>query len=123
MVEAREGGIEFFAGIIGETGAVARDEAVFACPPLAADVDRIVERGGADLGQESGFQEFSDEARADRGDGDLFPRSERLDPYPSVLTLRHSHIPFCAAARVRHEKAPSDRSPHRRSENPNTNPF
>ena len=66
MVEARKGGIEFLAGIVGKAGAEARDEAVFASPPLAVDVDRIIEGGGADLRQEAGFQGFSDEARARR---------------------------------------------------------
>lgn len=64
MVEASEGGIEFLAGIVGETGAVALDETVLVAAPFAGNGDGIVELGRADLGEDAGDQHLGDEAFA-----------------------------------------------------------
>ena len=51
---------------------------------LAGDVDRVIERGGADLGQEARLQDLGDEALASRGDRRLLrlrgPRARRPSP-------------------------------------------
>lgn len=49
-VEAGEGGIEFFAEIFGEAGAVALDEAILRAAQFAEDIDWIVELRRPDHG-------------------------------------------------------------------------
>src|SRR3546814_7217511 len=44
VIETGECRIEFFAGIVGKARAITRDEAVFASPPLAENIDRVIER-------------------------------------------------------------------------------
>jgi hypothetical protein len=100
MIEAREGDIELLVGVVGKTRAIARDEAVFASPPLAEDVYRIIEGSRATLRQEPGFQDFGDEALACRSNGRLLLGSENSDPHPSPLPLRHSQPLLFDAAPV-----------------------
>src|SRR5215831_11496749 len=63
-VEAGERGVELFAEILGETGAVALNEAIFGAVPLSEDIDGIVELRRPDSGQKAGLQEVVDELLA-----------------------------------------------------------
>ena len=51
-VEAGERGVELFAEIFREAGAVALNEAIFGAVPLPPDIDGIVELRRPDGGQE-----------------------------------------------------------------------
>src|SRR5712691_4426723 len=63
-VEASEGGIELFAEILREAGAVALNEAILGAVPLSLDIDGIVELRRPDGGQETGLQEVVDQVLA-----------------------------------------------------------
>ena len=52
-IEAGEGGVELFAEIFLEAGAVALNEAVLGAVPLSQDIDGIVELRRSDGGQEA----------------------------------------------------------------------
>ena len=56
MVETSERCIEFRAGILFHAGAVALDEAIASGPPLAPDIDRIIEWVGLISGRKRGFR-------------------------------------------------------------------
>ncbi|MDX3967876.1 MAG: hypothetical protein QHD01_14895 [Bradyrhizobium sp.] len=64
-VEACERGVELFAEILREAGAVALNEAIFRAVPLSQDIDRVVELCRPDGGQEAGLQEAVDQLLAD----------------------------------------------------------
>jgi lipopolysaccharide/colanic/teichoic acid biosynthesis glycosyltransferase len=49
MVEARERRIELLPEIVWKPRSVARDEAVFASPPFAENIDGMIERSKFDL--------------------------------------------------------------------------
>lgn len=63
-IEAGEGGVELFAEILREAGAVALNEAILGAVPLSQDIDGIVESRRPDGGQEAGLQEVVDEVLA-----------------------------------------------------------
>jgi hypothetical protein len=63
-VEAGERGVELFAGILREPGAVALNEAIFGAVPLSQDIDGIVELRRPDCGKESRLQEVFDQLLA-----------------------------------------------------------
>lgn len=63
-VEAGEGGVEFFAEILREAGAVALNEAIFGAEPLSQDIDGVIELRRPDGGQEAGLQEVVDQLLA-----------------------------------------------------------
>ena len=63
-VEAGERGVELFAEILREAGAVALNEAILGAVPLAEDIDGIVELRRPDGGQEAGLQEVVDQVLA-----------------------------------------------------------
>ena len=63
-VEAGEGGVELFAEILREAGAVALNEAIFGAVPLSQDIDGIVELRRPDGGQEAGLQKVVDQVLA-----------------------------------------------------------
>jgi hypothetical protein len=58
-VEAGERGVELFAEILREAGAVSLNEAIFGAVPLSQDIDGIVELRRPDSGQEAGFRKPS----------------------------------------------------------------
>src|SRR5262245_25379591 len=87
MIQARERRIELIPEIVWKPRAVAGDEAVFASPPLAENIDGIVERGRTDLGQRARLERSADEALASGRNGGFFLRGEGPDPYPSLLSL------------------------------------
>ena len=68
VVEPSERRIEFFAGVFGEAGPVADDEAEPVSTPPANEIDRIVELGRANFGQEPRLQRIFNETAAFRGD-------------------------------------------------------
>ena len=55
-VEAGERGVELFAAILREAGAVALNETIFGAVPFSQDIDGIVELRRPDSGQEAGLQ-------------------------------------------------------------------
>ena len=59
-VEAGERGVELFAEILREAGAVALNQAIFGAVPLSQDIDWVVELCRSDSGQETGLQEAVD---------------------------------------------------------------
>lgn len=63
-VEAGERGVELFAEILREAGAVALNEPIFGAVPLSQDVDGVVELRRPDSGQETGIQEVIDQLLA-----------------------------------------------------------
>ncbi|WP_181419002.1 hypothetical protein [Rhodopseudomonas faecalis] len=71
-VQAREWRVKFFTQGFGLAGSIALDEPITASMPFADDIDRVVERGGADCWQESRLQHLVDEPLAGDGDGGLF---------------------------------------------------
>src|SRR6266508_6577301 len=66
-VEAGERGVELFAEILREAGAVALNEAILGAVPFAEDIDGIVELRRPDDGQEAGLQEVVDHVPAAGG--------------------------------------------------------
>src|SRR5215468_874743 len=68
VFKACERCLEFRLIRIGAVGPVAGDEAIFVAVPLPVDGDRIIELGGADLGQKAWLEHVSDELLARRGD-------------------------------------------------------
>ena len=75
-VEAGERGVELFAEILREAGAVALNEAIFGAVPLSQDIDGIVELRRPDGGQEAGLQEVIDQVLASGGHCRFFCRRE-----------------------------------------------
>ena len=75
-VEAGEGGIELFAEILRESGAVALNEAILGAVPFAEDIDGIVELCRPDGRQEAGLQEVIDQVLANGGHRRFFCRRE-----------------------------------------------
>ena len=63
-VEAGKRGVEFFAEILRESGAVTLKEAVLGAVPLSQDIDGIVELRRPDSGQQSRLQEVVDQLLA-----------------------------------------------------------
>ena len=63
-VEAGKRGIELFAEILREAGAVALNEPIFGAVPFSQDVDGVVELRWPDNGQEAGLQEVVDQLPA-----------------------------------------------------------
>lgn len=63
-IEASERGVELFAEILREAGAVALNEAIFGAVPLSQYIDWIVELRRPDSGQESRLQEVVDQPLA-----------------------------------------------------------
>src|SRR5436189_2324392 len=66
-IGAGERGVELFAEILRETGAVALNEAILGAVPLAEDIDGIVELRRPDGGEEAGLQEVVDQVLAGGG--------------------------------------------------------
>ena len=66
-IEAGERGVELFAEILREAGAVALNEAILAAVPFAEDIDGIVELRRQDGRQEAGLQEVIDQVLASGG--------------------------------------------------------
>src|SRR5665213_2325337 len=101
-VEAGERGVELFAEILREAGAVALNEAIFCAVPLSLDVDGIVELRRPDDGQETGLQEVIDQLLA----GGRYRRFIRCGQtarshVPSRLTpLRHNQALAFASSRA-----------------------
>ncbi len=54
-VEAGEGGVELFAEILREAGAIALNKAIFGAVPLSQDIDWVIELRRPDGGQEAGL--------------------------------------------------------------------
>src|SRR6516165_1299006 len=75
-IEAGEGGVELFAEIFLEAGAVALNEAVLGAVPLSQDIDGIVELRRSDGGQEAGLQEVVDQVLAGGSHRRFFCRGE-----------------------------------------------
>src|SRR5712671_8007088 len=90
MVETCERRIELLPEIVGKPRAVARDEAVFASPPFAENIDGIVELGRKDLRQKPRLEHSADEALASGRNDGFFLRGKCLDPDPPLLPLAHS---------------------------------
>ena len=87
MIKARKGGIEFLAGILGKARTVTRDKAVFASPPLAEDINGIIELAGTNFRKEPGFQCPGDEELASS-------RNCRFLSVVRALTLTHFQSRF-----------------------------
>ena len=78
-VEAGEGGVELFAEILREAGAVALNEAILGAVPLSQDIDGIVELRRPDSGQEAGLQEVVDQLLAGGGHRRFFAAERPVD--------------------------------------------
>jgi hypothetical protein len=74
VFKACERCLEFRLIRIGVVGPAAGDEAVYVAVPLPADGDRIIELGGADLGQNVWLEHISDELLACAGDDRFLAR-------------------------------------------------
>ena len=75
-VEAGERGVELFAEILREAGAVALNEAILGAVPFAMDIDGIVELRRPDGRQEAGLEEVIDQVLASGGHRRFFRRRE-----------------------------------------------
>jgi len=58
-IEASEGGVELFAEILREAGAVALNEAIFGAVPFSQDIDGVVELRRPDSGRKRGLRKSS----------------------------------------------------------------
>ena len=90
-VEAGEGRVKLFTGILRETGAIALNEAILGAVPLAEDIDGIVELRRPDGGQEAGFQEAVDQVQAGGRHRRFFCRGKTARSHVSswLTPLRH----------------------------------
>src|SRR4029077_12548681 len=87
-VEAGEGRVKLFAGILRETGAVALNEAILGAVPLAEDIDGIVELRRPDGGQEARLQEVVDQMLAGGRHRRFFCRGKAARSHVSSLGSR-----------------------------------
>jgi hypothetical protein len=90
MVEARERRIALLPANAWKSRPVTRDEAVFAAPPFAENVDRIVEPGRTDRRQKPGLERVADEAGANNRNSGFFSvvRALTLTHLFSCLRIR-----------------------------------
>lgn len=84
-VEADERGVELFAEILREAGAVALNEPVFGAMPLSQNVDGIVELRRPDGGQEAGLQEVVDQLLAGGRHRRFIRRGQTVRSHVSLL--------------------------------------
>jgi hypothetical protein len=101
-VEAGEGRVKLFAGILREAGAVALNEAILGAVPLAEDVDGIVELRRPDGGQEARLQEAVDQVLAGGCHRRFFYRGKTARSHMSswLTLLRHGLARAFASSRA-----------------------
>ena len=75
-VEPGEGGVELFAEILREAGAVALNEPILGAVPFAENIDGIVELRRLDGRQETGLEEVIDQVLASGGHRRFFCHRE-----------------------------------------------
>src|ERR1700728_3628623 len=89
-VQTRECRVKLLAEVLGKAGPIALNEAIACSVPFPADVNRVVELGRPDDGQESRFQYLVDQSLTGGGDGDLLSLGKGAPaPNRGPLPLTH----------------------------------
>jgi hypothetical protein len=101
-VEAGERGVELFAEILREAGAVALNEPIFGAVPLSQDVNGIVELRRPDSRQEAGLQEVVDQLLAGGRHRRFIRRGQAVRSHVSscLTPLRHGSARAFASSRA-----------------------
>jgi hypothetical protein len=99
-VEAGKRGVELFADILREAGAVALNEAIFGAVPFSQDIDGIVELRRPDRGQESRLQEVVDQLLAGGRHRQFVCRGQTARSHVSSWLTPHRHDSALACSRA-----------------------
>jgi hypothetical protein len=83
MIEVRPSTIEFFALIGLPTGAVTRDEAVFAPAPFPRKINRIVALRRPDFGEKAWFEDIADKGVTNSADTQFVLGFQRSHAHPT----------------------------------------
>lgn len=106
-VETGERGVELFAEILREAGAIALNEAIFGTVPFSQDVDGVVELRRPDSGQETGLQEVVDQLLAGGRHRRVICRGQtvRSHVFSCLTPLRHGSARAFASSRAEAHRA------------------